>query len=150
VSSSGRQGQPRRVDQDTARAGYEAQTQELGDRRPMATGLDRDGLRALLDAARADGLRSAALITLLALNCLRIDEALSRDVEDLDASSEDTGCCVSCARAPSVRPPSYRRRPCERWSRPTDDTALRPCTQPNGSAGGMRLGDVRRDGLPRR
>jgi integrase len=38
----------------------------------------------MLDAARADGLRSAALITLLALNGLRIDEALSRDVEDLD------------------------------------------------------------------
>ena len=37
----------------------------------------------LLEAADVDGLRSAALITLLALNGLRIDEALSRDVEHL-------------------------------------------------------------------
>jgi site-specific recombinase XerD len=49
-----------------------------------STGLDRDGLRALLAAARADGRRSEALITLLALNGLRINEALSRDVTDLD------------------------------------------------------------------
>lgn len=49
-----------------------------------ATGLTRPELRALLRAASADGPRSAALITLLALNGLRIDEALSRDVEHLD------------------------------------------------------------------
>ena len=42
-------------------------------------GLDEQELVNLLEAADADGLRSAALITLLALNGLRIDEALSRD-----------------------------------------------------------------------
>ena len=46
-------------------------------------GLDEKELVKLLEAAEADGLRSAALITLLALNGLRIDEALSRDVEHL-------------------------------------------------------------------
>ena len=50
----------------------------------QSTGLDREELRALLAAAQADGLRSHALITLLALNGLRIDEALSRDIEHLD------------------------------------------------------------------
>lgn len=50
----------------------------------QATGLGRDELRRLLDTAAADGTRSHALITLLALNGLRIDEALSRDVADLD------------------------------------------------------------------
>jgi site-specific recombinase XerD len=55
----------------------------VGDESP-STGLDRAELRALLAAAEADGLRSHALITLLALNGLRIDEALSRDIEHLD------------------------------------------------------------------
>lgn len=49
----------------------------------MSVGLARDDLQALLDAASADGPRSEALITLLAYNGLRIDEALSRDVEHL-------------------------------------------------------------------
>jgi site-specific recombinase XerD len=46
-------------------------------------GLDEKELIKLLAAAEADGLRSAALITLLALNGLRVGEALSRDVEHL-------------------------------------------------------------------
>ncbi len=49
----------------------------------MTVGLARDELEALLDAADQDGPRSAALIALLAYNGLRIDEALSRDVEHL-------------------------------------------------------------------
>jgi site-specific recombinase XerD len=49
----------------------------------MSVGLARDELKQLLDAAEADGPRSAALITLLAYNGLRVDEALSRDVEHL-------------------------------------------------------------------
>src|SRR3954468_23407196 len=49
----------------------------------MSVGLARDELETLLDAAQADGPRSEALITLLAYNGLRIDEALSRDVEHL-------------------------------------------------------------------
>jgi integrase/recombinase XerD len=46
-------------------------------------GLNEKELVKLLEAAEADGLRSAALMTLLALNGLRIGEALSRDVEHL-------------------------------------------------------------------
>ena len=46
-------------------------------------GLDEKGLIALMGAAEADGLRSAALITLLALNGLRIGEALALDVPHL-------------------------------------------------------------------
>lgn len=46
-------------------------------------GLDEKELIALIGAAEADGLRSAALITLLALNGLRIGETLSRDVDHL-------------------------------------------------------------------
>jgi integrase/recombinase XerD len=46
-------------------------------------GLDEKELVKLLEAAEADGLRSAALMTLLALNGLRIGEALSRDIEHL-------------------------------------------------------------------
>jgi site-specific recombinase XerD len=56
---------------------------KLGDD-SQSTGLDRDELRRLLAVAEADGLRSQALVTLLALNGLRVDEALSRDVEHLD------------------------------------------------------------------
>ena len=49
----------------------------------MSVGLARDELEAPARRRRADGPRSAALITLLAYNGLRIDEALSRDVEHL-------------------------------------------------------------------
>ena len=49
----------------------------------MSVGLARDEPERLLDAAERDGPRSAALITLLAYNGLRIDEALSRDVSHL-------------------------------------------------------------------
>jgi integrase/recombinase XerD len=48
-------------------------------------GLDRDQMRSLLDVAEADGSRSAALVALLALNGLRISEALAADVDDLGA-----------------------------------------------------------------
>ena len=46
-------------------------------------GLNEAELIELLAAAEADGPRSTALITLLALNGLRVGEALSRDVEHL-------------------------------------------------------------------
>jgi len=46
-------------------------------------GLDENELIKLLAAAEADGPRSTALITLLALNGLRVGEALSRDVGHL-------------------------------------------------------------------
>jgi len=47
------------------------------------TGLTRDELRRLIAVANDDGSRSAALITLLAINGLRITEAISRHVEHL-------------------------------------------------------------------
>jgi integrase/recombinase XerD len=50
----------------------------------QTTGLSRDEMRRLVVASRQDGSRSEALMHLLALNGLRITEALSRDVEDLD------------------------------------------------------------------
>lgn len=46
-------------------------------------GVDRSGMRALLDAAQASGRRDHALVCLLALNGLRITEALVADVRDL-------------------------------------------------------------------
>jgi site-specific recombinase XerD len=49
----------------------------------VSTGLDRDELSALLSAAQADSPRSHALVTLLALNGLRVSEALAADVTDL-------------------------------------------------------------------
>lgn len=50
----------------------------------QTTGLTRDEMRRLTLASRQDGPRSEALMHLLTLNGLRITEALSRDVEDLD------------------------------------------------------------------
>lgn len=48
-------------------------------------GVDRDGLRALLATAEASSERDHALACLLALNGLRISEALATDVADLGA-----------------------------------------------------------------
>lgn len=49
-------------------------------------GLDRAGMRALLEAAAASGTRDHALACLLVLNGLRISEALGADVSDLSES----------------------------------------------------------------
>lgn len=49
-----------------------------------STGLDRDELSALIAAAEQDGPRGHALVLLLGMNGLRISEALSIDLEDLD------------------------------------------------------------------
>jgi site-specific recombinase XerD len=48
------------------------------------TGLTKDELTRLLDAAHEDGPRSYALVSLLALNGLRVAEVLGADVGDLD------------------------------------------------------------------
>jgi len=50
----------------------------------QSTGLDRDEMASLITAARTDGLRSHALVLLLAFNGLRISEALGADASDLD------------------------------------------------------------------
>ncbi len=50
----------------------------------VSTGLSRDELGTLIAAASADGPRSHALVLLLALNGLRVSEALQADVSDLD------------------------------------------------------------------
>lgn len=49
----------------------------------MTVGQAREEIEQLLAAAEADGQRSAALITLLTYNALRVNEALSRDIEHL-------------------------------------------------------------------
>lgn len=46
-------------------------------------GVDRAGMRALLDVAQASGTRDHALACLLALNGLRVSETLAADVADL-------------------------------------------------------------------
>jgi site-specific recombinase XerD len=61
----------------------------------MSVGLTREELERLLQAAEADGPRSAALITLLAYNGLRVDEALSRDVEHLGHQLGHRVLCLS-------------------------------------------------------
>jgi integrase/recombinase XerD len=48
-----------------------------------ATGLDRNEVGAILVAAGLAGARDHALISLLALNALRVSEAIGADVEDL-------------------------------------------------------------------
>jgi hypothetical protein len=68
----------------------------------MSVGLAREELEQLLDGAEADGPHSAALITLLAYNGLRVDEALSRDVEHL-GHSRATASCASAMRPCRVR-----------------------------------------------
>ncbi len=54
------------------------------DEESQTTGLTRDEMRRLILSSRQDGPRSEALMHLLTLNGLRITEALSRNVEDLD------------------------------------------------------------------
>jgi integrase/recombinase XerD len=51
----------------------------------MTSGLSPDEVRALIRAARDHSPRAEALVTLLALNGLRISEAVGARVEDLDA-----------------------------------------------------------------
>jgi site-specific recombinase XerD len=50
----------------------------------QSTGLDRNELASLIAAAHNDGLRTHALVLLLAMNGLRISEALGADATDLD------------------------------------------------------------------
>jgi site-specific recombinase XerD len=50
----------------------------------QSTGLDRNELASLIAAARNDGLRTHALVLLLAMNGLRISEALEAEASDLD------------------------------------------------------------------
>lgn len=49
----------------------------------VSTGLDRDEMAALIQAAEADSPRSFVLVLLLGLNGLRISEALGADITDL-------------------------------------------------------------------
>ena len=83
--------------------GLIARSPVAGVRRPRvatdstSTGLDRDELHALIARARRkDGLRSHALVLVLGLNGLRITEALSIDVDDLD--TERGHCAVRITR----------------------------------------------------
>ena len=71
-------------------------------------GLTADELDKLLTAAEAHGPRSAALVSLLVYNGLRIAEVLACDVEAF-THQRAIGCCASCARA--ARPLPNRSRP---------------------------------------
>jgi integrase/recombinase XerD len=103
----------------------------------MTVGLARDELARLLDAAEADGLRSAALITLLAYNGLRIDEALSRDGEHLGHQLGHRVLRLSRKAAatrssPSPRPsnaPSTRTSRGAPAARSSSTTAAAACTK---------------------
>lgn len=63
---------------------FTAATRPRVDDESMTSGLTRTEVRALLAAAEAHSPRSEALIALLVLNGLRITEALSARIEDLD------------------------------------------------------------------
>ena len=54
------------------------------DEESMTSGLSPEQVRALIGAARTDSPRSEALVTLLALNGLRVSEAVAARIEDLD------------------------------------------------------------------
>ncbi len=54
----------------------------------QSTGLDRDELSALIAAAKATSSRTHALVLLLALNGLRVSEALAADAGDLDTERD--------------------------------------------------------------
>jgi len=73
-------------------------------------GLDRNELGAFLVQAGLGSPRDHALASLLALNGLRISEALGADI-DPSTSSAATGPSRLCARAPSTSPSPWRRGP---------------------------------------
>jgi integrase/recombinase XerD len=71
------------VDEDAvSRSPVRGRRPRVSDESPRL-GLDRDGMRALLDAAGQSSVRDHALVCLLALNGLRVSEALGTDVTDL-------------------------------------------------------------------
>jgi len=74
-------------------------------------GLAQEELDRLLDAAEADGPRSAALVTLLMPNGLRIDEALAADVEHFTYQEGHRVLRVvrKGAKAATVAPPPAHR-----------------------------------------
>jgi len=67
-------------------------------------GLDAGELDRLLTAAESDGTTSAALVSLLIYNGLRIDEARHTATWRTSPTSGATGCCASSARAAGPRP----------------------------------------------
>jgi integrase len=104
----------------------------------MSVGLARGELKRLLDAAEADGPRSAALITLLAYNGLRVDEALSRDVEQLGHQHGHRVLRISRKGGRDALEPLSARRSSAPWM-PTSARA-RPgrCFSMTGGGGCMR------------
>jgi site-specific recombinase XerD len=86
-------------------------------------GLTAAELDRLLSAAEAHGPRSAALVSLLVYNGLRIAEILAA-TSSTSPTSAGTVSCGSCARAASPRPSHSPQPSCAR-SRPTSASALR-------------------------
>jgi Phage integrase, N-terminal SAM-like domain len=75
-----------------------------------ATGLDRNEVGAMLVAAGLAGARDHALISLLALNGLRVSEAIGADIEDLGLE-RGTARPRSCAKAARSSPSPWRPAP---------------------------------------
>ena len=76
-------------------------------------GLDRNELGALLVQAGLGDLRDGALITLLALNGLRISEALNADIDDLSTERGQRTLAIVRKGGKQVSP--SRLVPVERW-----------------------------------
>jgi integrase/recombinase XerD len=70
------------------------------DHESRTLGLDRNELGALLLQAGLGSPRDHALVSLLALNGLRVSEALNADIDDLDVEP-GIARCGSCAKAAS-------------------------------------------------
>ena len=71
-----------------------------------ATGLDRNEVGALLVAAGLASAREHALVSLLAINGLRVSEALGAHIEAL--AIERSRCCARAARSLPSRSPRAR------------------------------------------
>jgi integrase/recombinase XerD len=118
-----------------------------------ATGLDRNELGALLVAAGLGLPAEHELISMLALNGLRVSEATSASIEAW-ASSAGTGLWWSPARAARSSPSRSRRAPHGRSTWPSASAAKEQCSSPpmavgwTGTApGGWSAGVARRAGI---
>lgn len=84
------------------------------DYKSRTLGLDRNELGGLLVQAALGTPRDDALVTLLAMNELRISEALGADIDDLEFDRGHERC-ASCAKAANTSPSHSLRAPAGRW-----------------------------------
>jgi site-specific recombinase XerC len=90
------------------------------DHESRTLGLDRNELGARLVQAGLGTPRDHALVTLLAMNGLRISEALNADVDDLDSEASATPSPLLVRAVPGAH--SWMARPCFRSRRLEDAT----------------------------